>query len=220
MPTLDCRPGQRWISNTEPELGLGIVFEVANRRAVLNFPAADDRRTYALDNAPLIRVQYRAGERVRGEDGTEMIVTAVKPIDGCSLYLGINAEGQELSLHEIDLDSFVQFSRPLDRLFTGQLDGAGRFRLRALTLAHHHQQQVSPAFGLLGPRVQLLPHQFYIGDEVARRHAPRVLLADEVGLGKTIEAGLILHQQWLSGRVNRALVVVPDNLVQIGRAHV
>ncbi|MBK8958474.1 MAG: RNA polymerase-associated protein RapA [Proteobacteria bacterium] len=209
----DCQPGQRWISNTEPELGLGMVFEVANRRVIINFPAADDRRTYALDNSPLIRVLYRAGDRIRGEDGTEFIVTEVKFVNGCAFYIGINAEGGDMSMHEIDLDSFVQFNRPLDRLFIGQVDKAARFRLRAQTLAHHHRHQVSPAYGLLGARVQPLPHQFYIADEVSGRHAPRVLLADEVGLGKTIEAGLILHRQWLSGRVARALVVVPDNLV-------
>ncbi len=209
----DCQPGQRWISNTEPELGLGMVFEVANRRVIINFPAADDRRTYALDNSPLIRVLYRAGDRIRGEDGTELIVTEVKFVNGCAFYIGINAEGGDMSMHEIDLDSFVQFNRPLDRLFIGQVDKAARFRLRAQTLAHHHRHQVSPAYGLLGARVQPLPHQFYIADEVSGRHAPRVLLADEVGLGKTIEAGLVLHRQWLSGRVARALVVVPDNLV-------
>lgn len=210
---LDCQPGQRWISNTEPELGLGIVFEVANRRVVMNFPAADDRRTYALDNAPLIRVEYRAGDRVRAEDGTELIVTAVEKVNGCAMYKGIDAEGRESGLHEIDLDSFVQFNRPLDRLFIGQIDKTGRFRLRTRTLTCHHRHQLSPALGLLGARVQLLPHQFYIADEVSSRYAPRVLLADEVGLGKTIEAGLILHRQWLTGRVARALVVVPDNLV-------
>ncbi len=209
----DCHPGQRWISNTEPELGLGMVFEVANRRVVINFPAADDRRTYALDNSPLIRVLYRAGDRIRGEDGTEFIVTEIRTVNGCAFYFGINAEGGEMSMHEIDLDSFVQFNRPLDRLFIGQVDKTARFRLRAHTLACHHRHKVSPAYGLLGARVQPLPHQFYIADEVSGRYAPRVLLADEVGLGKTIEAGLILHRQWLSGRVGRALVVVPDNLV-------
>jgi ATP-dependent helicase HepA len=47
---------------------------------------------------------------------------------------------------------------------------------------------------------------------VGRRHAPRVLLADEVGLGKTIEAGMILHQQLLSGAAERVLIVVPETL--------
>ena len=67
--------------------------------------------------------------------------------------------------------------------------------------------------GLLGPRVQLLPHQLYIAAEVASRHAPRVLLADEVGLGKTIESGLIVHQQLTTGRASRVLIAVPDSLV-------
>ncbi|MDG4869085.1 SNF2-related protein, partial [Guyparkeria sp. 1SP6A2] len=44
------------------------------------------------------------------------------------------------------------------------------------------------------------------------RYAPRVLLADEVGLGKTIEAGMIIHQQVLSGRAERILIVVPETL--------
>src|SRR5690554_6544147 len=72
--------------------------------------------------------------------------------------------------------------------------------------------RASPAQGLIGARTQHLPHQLYIADEVSRRHAPRVLLADEVGLGKTIEAGLILHRLLLTGRAERALILVPASL--------
>lgn len=210
---LDCSPGQRWISSTEPELGLGIVFEVVDRRVVMSFPAGEERRTYALDNAPLTRVKYRVADRVRAEDGRELIVSERVEVEGCIVYRGINAHGSAGELHEIDLDSYVQFNRPLDRLFTGQIDKNQRFSLRALTLDNHHQHQVSSVFGLLGPRVQLLPHQFFIANEVSARHAPRVLLADEVGLGKTIEAGLILHRQLLSGQASRVLILVPDNLI-------
>ncbi len=213
MSIADCHPGQRWISDTEPELGLGIACEVTDRRVVIIFPAGDERRTYVLDNAPLTRVKYRIADRIRSEDGTEMSVSAHLEVDGCIVYRGLNALGEQAELHEIRLDSFVHFNRPLDRLFTGQIDKISRFRLRSQTLAHQHRHQVSPAFGLLGPRVQLLPHQLYIADSVSARHAPRVLLADEVRLGKTIEAGLILHSLLLTGRVTRALIVLPDNLV-------
>ena len=61
-------------------------------------------------------------------------------------------------------------------------------------------------------RTALLPHQLYVAREVSQRHAPRVLLADEVGLGKTIEAGMILHRQLLTGDSRRALVLVPASL--------
>ena len=63
-----------------------------------------------------------------------------------------------------------------------------------------------------GIRASLIPHQLHIAYEVGQRHAPRVLLADEVGLGKTIEAGMIIHQQLLSGRAERILIVVPESL--------
>ena len=59
--------GQRWISNTESELGLGIVVEVASRRVEISFPAAGERRTYAMENAPISRVQYEAGQQIQNE---------------------------------------------------------------------------------------------------------------------------------------------------------
>lgn len=212
MSNLQFVIGQRWISESEAELGLGIVLELANRRLTLSFPAAAERRTYAVDNAPLSRVVYQVGEKVRHNDGTSIKITSVVEQQGCLLYFGITADKTELAIPEFELDSFVQFSTPRDRLFAGQIDKHTHFTLRYQTLDFLHRHRQSSAFGLAGPRVQLLPHQLYIASEVAARHAPRVLLADEVGLGKTIEAGLILHQQLISGRVERALIVVPSSL--------
>jgi ATP-dependent helicase HepA len=210
--------GQRWISEAEAELGLGIVLDIANRRLTLSFPAAGERRTYAMENAPVSRVVYQVGEKVRRQDGARMKITRVVEQQGCLLYHGLvfdidkNLTKDELAIPEFELDSFVQFSTPRDRLFAGQIDKHTHFTLRYKTLKYLNQHRQSAIFGLAGPRVQLLPHQLYIANEVAQRHAPRVLLADEVGLGKTIEAGLILHQQLISGRVNRALIVVPNSL--------
>lgn len=210
--------GQRWISEAEAELGLGIVLDIANRRLTLSFPAAGERRTYAMDNAPVSRVVYQVGEKVRHQDGTSVKITRVIEQQGCLLYYGLafdkdkNLTKEELAIPEFELDSFVQFSTPRDRLFAGQIDKHTHFTLRYKTLNYLNQHRQSAIFGLAGPRVQLLPHQLYIANEVAQRHAPRVLLADEVGLGKTIEAGLVLHQQLISGRVKRALIVVPNSL--------
>ncbi len=212
-PPADFVSGQRWISHTEAELGLGIVIEVANRRVELSFPSAAERRVYATDNAPLGRVIYPVDDKVKDCEGVELTITDRQAGNGCVIYLCENAEGQEVVLHEMDLDSFVHFSKPQDRLFAGQVDKVARFELRQQTLKFLHQQQQSPACGLLGGRVQLLPHQLYIASRVGVRHAPRVLLADEVGLGKTIEAGLILHQQLHTGRASRVLIAVPDSLV-------
>lgn len=213
MSSPEFSPGQRWVSNTEPELGLGMVVELAHRRVQLSFPAVGEERVYASDSAPLSRVQYKVGDEIRNNDELRIIVRRREEHDGCFIYAGVDEHGSEIILHELELDSFVQFSRPLDRLFTGQIDKNTAFQLRVDTLTHQHEHRRSPAWGLLGPRVQLLPHQYYIAGEVGSRHAPRVLLADEVGLGKTIEAGLVLHQQLFSGRVARVLIVVPGHLL-------
>lgn len=205
--------GQRWISDTEAELGLGLVLEVEDRLVTLSFPAAGERRTYSMNNAPISRVRYQRGDSVRSAEGLRLKVTDIIDDEGLLIYRGLDGDGKEQLLEEIDLDSFVQFSAPMDRLFSGQVDSLKRFNLRLETLEYVRQQQSSPTYGLLGPRVQLLPHQLYIAHEVGNRYAPRVLLADEVGLGKTIEAGLVVHQQLINGRANRVLILVPDSLV-------
>lgn len=213
MPDHIFITGQRWISDTEADLGLGIVVETSNRRVVLSFPAAGERRTYAMDNAPVSRVRYEVGDRITSADEWSMQVSEVVDLDGYLVYKGLDTEGIATELPELELSAFVQFNTPQARLFAGQIDHNKRFELRYETLRQLRRHQQSPVNGLLGARVQLLPHQLYIAHETANRYAPRVLLADEVGLGKTIEAGLITHQQLVSGRAKRVLIVVPENLV-------
>ena len=54
--------GQRWISQTESELGLGTVVEIADRTVSLLFVATGEQRTYTLASAPLVRVTFAIGE--------------------------------------------------------------------------------------------------------------------------------------------------------------
>ena len=206
-------PGQRWVSNTESELGLGLVMSAAHRRVEVIFPAAGERRVYAIDNAPLSRVHYQQGETVRTEAGDSLTIESHIEANHCLIYHALTDSGETVVLPEKDLNSSVQFSKPQDRLFSGQIDTNTAYQLRCQTLKHLRKLQQSSVTGLSGARVQLLPHQLYIASEVGHRFAPRVLLADEVGLGKTIEAGLILHQQLISGQAQRALIVVPDSLL-------
>jgi len=159
VPASSFQPGQRWVSNTESELGLGIVLNVANRRVEMTFPAAGEKRTYAVDIAPLSRVRYEVGQHISNIEGDSILVTEVEEHNGCLIYLGTDENDQIIVLPELDLDSFVQFSKPQDRLFAGQIDKNSAFRLRLDTLRHYRQLQQSPVTGLLGARIQLLPHE-------------------------------------------------------------
>lgn len=211
--TEEFQIGQRWYSYTEAELGLGVVTELVNRRVTIMFPAIGEERTYAQSNAPLSRIIYPIGDQICDDEGLKITITQHEYSNDCVIYLGEDDLGDEQVIHEASLESSVHFSKPYERLFAGQIDKLREYELRQETLKLQHKHQNSDAYGLLGPRVQLLPHQFYIASEVGKRTSPRVLLADEVGLGKTIEAGLILHQQLVSGLANRILIVVPDNLI-------
>ncbi|MDE4026787.1 RNA polymerase-associated protein RapA, partial [Glaesserella parasuis] len=205
--------GQRWISESENNLGLGIVTAVDNRTVTLSFPASDEQRVYAVAVAPLTRVQFQKGDRVTSVDGWQLDIEDVVENQEVALYLGKRVDTQEESvLPEMQLDHKVSFSKPQDRLFSAQIDRSDRFALRYRALKHQQAQFQSELRGMRGIRASLIPHQLHIAKEVGQRLAPRVLLADEVGLGKTIEAGMILQQQLFSGRVDRVLVLVPESL--------
>ena len=94
LPNSSFHPGQRWVSNTESELGLGIVLSVANRRVDMSFPAAGEKRTYATDNAPLSRVHYEIGQWVSDTESRALLVTEIEEHNGCLIYLGTDEDDQ------------------------------------------------------------------------------------------------------------------------------
>ncbi|MCL6329342.1 RNA polymerase-associated protein RapA [Pectobacterium carotovorum subsp. carotovorum] len=205
--------GQRWISDTESELGLGTVVAVDTRMITLLFPASGENRLYSRSDAPITRVMFNPGDTVTSHEGWQLKVDDVREEKGLLVYCGQRLDDEKSAeLREVFLDSKLTFNKPQDRLFAGQIDRMDRFALRYRARKHQNEQALQQWGGLRGMRASLIPHQLHIAHEVGQRHAPRVLLADEVGLGKTIEAGMIIHQQLLAGRASRVLIVVPETL--------
>lgn len=196
------------MSESEPELGLALIVQTEGGRVKVLFPAASETRTYASDNAPLKRVRFRIGDKVKSQDGKELVIRDIAEQDGLLVYVG-----DDRALPEAQLSDTLSLRGPEDRLFAGRFDESSAFELRQRTLDLLHRSRKSPVRGFVGGRIDLIPHQLYLAQEVAQRHAPRVMLSDEVGLGKTIEACLILHRLLLTGRTNRILVLVPESLV-------
>jgi ATP-dependent helicase HepA len=204
----DFFPNQRYTSKGEPELGIGILTEVGNRKVQVYFPLSNEKRQYAVESAPLRRVIFKPGDTIIDTNNQSLLIQHVEPEGELYMYYGKNRKLSEAELGNMSVTHGVE-----DRLFAGDVDSPQTFALRRETLQHDYRRRLSAVKGFVGGRIDLIPHQLYIAHEVSSRYAPRVLLSDQVGLGKTIEACLILHRLLLSGRISRVIILVPESLV-------
>jgi ATP-dependent helicase HepA len=201
--------GQRVVTEFEPELGLGVISAIVGNRLVeVEFPTVQISRRYTLQAAPLRRVVLGAGQKIRTNGGQTLTIQKAEEKKGLILY-----QCDDGSFHpETDIERIVEDETPLSRFLLGQWAAPRTFPLRHRAWSLKGKSLDPATRGLVGGRVSLLPHQLYIASEVARRELPRVLLADEVGLGKTIESGLIFSSLRALERADRVLIVVPEAL--------
>ena len=130
------------MSESEPELGLGTIGQTGGGRVQVEFTAAGETRTYAVDQAPLKRVRFRAGDRIRTRADKEFIVQEVVEQSGLLIYVG---EKQQLT--EAELSDRVSLQGPQERLFAGRFDTSREFELRRRTLELLHRVRKSPVRG-------------------------------------------------------------------------
>lgn len=114
-------------------------------------------------------------------------------------------------------ESALRPNRDLDaptKIRNGELGSYKKLRLALVTrrnrIAHLHDDLVC----LGSTRLDVLPHQVGVVHRVVTSYPHRFLLCDEVGLGKTIEAGMVLKELRTRGLAQRTLIVVPPNLVR------
>lgn len=203
------KAGQRVFAELEPELGLGIVTEVIGTRFVeVVFPGVELARRYSQQGTPLRRLILSAGQKIRTQKGKQITILEVQETAGLFLYKSQCGE----NVWEHELDHVVEDETPVTHFLLGQWAPSKAFSLRKQAWEIRGKSFNPRLRGLVGPRVSLLPHQLGIASEIAHRETPRVLLCDEVGLGKTIEAGLVYSSLKQLGRAERVLVVVPHGL--------
>jgi ATP-dependent helicase HepA len=206
-------PGQRYHSSAEPELGLGTVMRTEGRVVQVVFTLSGVIRQYAQASAPLIRAEFKVGDTVL-RDGKKFEIKEVLEQKGLRYYVANDSdEGKEDAFTEGELDDQQAAGDADERLIAGRVDTNLRYGLRVEALERRAKLRSSVANGLYSAKISLLRHQLQAVDLALKQPEPRMLLADEVGLGKTIEAGLILTRLLASGRISRVLIVVPEALV-------
>lgn len=199
---------QRWYSQGEPELGLGIVVSVESKTVTIAFLATNEERTYGIKTAPLKRIIFEIGDHISTKSLSDLIVKEVNTSEDLIYYTtnkGIVCES--------DLDSKMELTSAQDKFFALSFDDNSLFKSRYESYIAKRNYQLFKHKGLLGSRVRLIDHQAYITSVISNRDNPKVLLSDEVGLGKTIESSLILSSLILKNKSQNSLIVVPDSLV-------
>jgi ATP-dependent helicase HepA len=188
-----------------PDLGPGRVEKVDGRRIVVFFPAADTRLTLAADDHALRPMPLRAGQKARLEGEEEAVV-----VDDAGAETARLADGR--TVKSALLWPLAPPDDPVERLGAFQTDRAAGFRNRLDGLLLSEVRQARGLGSFLGGRIAIFPHQLHVAERAAASDPVRWLLADEVGLGKTIEACLILSRLLRADRADRALVVAPATL--------
>src|SRR5262249_50020119 len=157
-----------------------------------------DRRG-AVENLPFVRV--RAARRR---------ITSVRAFDACQLVTTVGADAATAGIVRRFLAPFDDLE-PIDAR-----TGAHRVRPRPWRRACPAPAAADAPPGALRSaaraRIDLLPHQLEPALAILRGDGTRVLLADDVGLGKTIQAGLILSELLDRQAIDRVLILTPAGL--------
>jgi ATP-dependent helicase HepA len=203
------KPGQLLLHRFNPDLGPGRILAVSGRSLKVEFPLKNKTLLLAADPTALDLLTIEVGTRVRpvagGPEGLVARILSGAGVEGFSLADGRVFETGEL-LPVPDED-------PLERLVRGDVDSRGAFKNRVDGLALAELREADGLGSFLGGRIRLFPHQLYVAERATAADPVRWLLADEVGLGKTVEACLIMNHLLRTGRVERTLVVAPETLV-------
>ena len=203
---MNWKAGDYLTHRFNPELGIGRVTGIEARALVVEFPRSGARLRLAANTDALVPVDLSPGRPVRIIETREETTVVSRLPDG-TVQLANGRTAPSHTLWPLELEGAL-----LDRLAVGDLDDLADFLIR-LDILHLLTLREADGLGsFLGGRVRLFPHQLYVAERASARDPVRWLLADEVGLGKTIEAALILNRLVHAGKIGRCLVVVPEAL--------
>jgi hypothetical protein len=224
-PMLIIKPGQRWISAAEPELGLGTILRSDNRQIDIIFTGCGELKHFTQSASPLLRVRFEVADAILHDGLAHRVDAVIENPDGTLSYqLG------EQTVHEGALDPEQAFLPTALRLLVDQYDAAHLFDLRqralragtlaqedfelfAMALLGHFGCQFTPLaehrFALDTSRAESLPEfdkrlSCHFSVEPIEHDAQAIHLKHPL-----LQAGL---QQFLDSHIGNASFLIDDTL--------
>ncbi|WP_434633161.1 DEAD/DEAH box helicase [Chromobacterium sp. CV08] len=154
--------------------------------------------------------QFQPGERITHHEFGQGVVLDLAHDGYLRAFFGAGERRVPVGAVRRQLSRTERILRGLSDNSDGSAD---RARKAWLSYEAHALPVLESASALTSAKIDLLPHQVVLTHRIATASPRRYLIADEVGLGKTIETALILRELASRGELNRALMVVPAGLV-------
>ncbi len=187
----------------DPAFGPGEVIAVEGRFIDVYFPAKDSTLRFSPSAANIVPYAFRPGEKVK-VDGKQVFIKKITS--------GI-ATLEDDSIHPLDqLWPILRVQSLIEKLVSGKIDLAGDIYNRLDTFRILNMRRTGLIPSLVGGRVELFPHQLDTAAKAISKSKVRWILADEVGLGKTIVAAMITASMVRMERVEKVLIVAPETL--------
>jgi SNF2 family DNA or RNA helicase len=242
-PNVNCKShkfsvGNRIILINFPDYGSGFIEKIEDFQTIYEY-CSEENRDELIDRnpknnrkileKPIYRVKFKQyfEKFVSPQEMRHYIFQKDREIRtrygiGKVKEININKDGnitydvtfQDLStknLHENEIIEYLY--SPIESLLNKEYENPTKFVLNMFGQMLHNTFSSNTIKFITNSRLTLMPHQVYVAHELIMKYLPRYILADEVGLGKTIEAGIFVKEMISREIAKKILIIVPANLV-------
>lgn len=192
---------------------VGVVTELVQggKQLRVRFTGGDERIFVATSRA-IERLFFEPGDPVQVvSSGTVGVAMQAKQI-GSKIQYKVSFPGNVVkTVSEAGLRPAI-LTDPVERLRRGAVGNPRKFMLRSTAARYAFASRYDEFNSLGNSRIEAKPHQISVAHRIVSSYPHRFLLCDEVGLGKTIEAGMVLKELRARGVTKRVLILTPTSL--------
>ncbi len=225
---LKCRShiffiGNLVIHKNNPGLGIGRISDVFEEfpnkklkykpnfqinKYLVEFQAFHEKIIFKND---ILHFIFDIGKKIRYSNGIGTILsyTLDKP-NGIVSYEILSSSGTKLHIEETQIIS--EYQSPIEEYLKRNVDSQDQFLLRFWAYQASDLYESNMLKIITNSRLSLLPHQISVAHSLLELGYARYILADEVGLGKTIEAGIYIKEMIARNLASRILIITPASI--------